>query len=214
MAQAVALVGGKSGARARATRARLLKAAEELWSRRGYDETTIADVAKRARVAIGTVYYHFPDKRALLLELINEHAETITPRRREDFDFINLLDGDLRTNLRESLHRSYEYLQSNPSLYLVVLALAERDAEIRRGYQRIENLEIERLRDFIVLGQRRGVLRESIDAHAAAVLVHRSIDTVITHSLVHERALAGKLTEPAADRVLNELCDMLLAYMQ
>ena len=55
-------------ARGRATRARLLEAAEKLFTRQGYEGSSIGDVALGAGEGVGTVYHHFPDKRALLLE--------------------------------------------------------------------------------------------------------------------------------------------------
>src|SRR5262245_43374599 len=62
-------------ARAVVTRRRVLQAAESLFSRRGYEATSMADVAERAGVGVGTLYHHFPDKRALLLALIDDWGD-------------------------------------------------------------------------------------------------------------------------------------------
>jgi AcrR family transcriptional regulator len=48
------------------TRDRLLEAARELFTTDGYHETTTPLLAKRAGVAEGTIYRHFPSKQALL----------------------------------------------------------------------------------------------------------------------------------------------------
>jgi AcrR family transcriptional regulator len=50
-------------------RAALLEAGERLFSSKGYDAVTMADIASRAGVAVGTVYRLFPDKAALLTAL-------------------------------------------------------------------------------------------------------------------------------------------------
>jgi AcrR family transcriptional regulator len=49
-------------------RARLLRAALELFAERGYDGTTAADIARRADVTERTYYRHFPDKREALFD--------------------------------------------------------------------------------------------------------------------------------------------------
>lgn len=41
----------------------ILRAARTLFAKKGYEATTIADIAKEARVAVGTVYLYFRNKR-------------------------------------------------------------------------------------------------------------------------------------------------------
>jgi TetR/AcrR family transcriptional regulator, transcriptional repressor for nem operon len=43
-------------------RARLVRAAEKMTSRRGFRQTTLAEIAKEARVPLGNVYYYFKTK--------------------------------------------------------------------------------------------------------------------------------------------------------
>lgn len=51
---------------AQTTRERLLEAARELFTTTGYHDTTTPILARRAGVAEGTIYRHFPSKQALL----------------------------------------------------------------------------------------------------------------------------------------------------
>lgn len=65
--------GGQARQRAAAaTRERILEAAAALLAMHGGDKTTIAMVARRAAVAAGTVYLHFPDRDALLREVLHQ----------------------------------------------------------------------------------------------------------------------------------------------
>jgi AcrR family transcriptional regulator len=59
----------KTEARRTRTRARIVRAALELVAQGGYREAQVAAVAKRAEVATGTVYRHFPSKADLLTEV-------------------------------------------------------------------------------------------------------------------------------------------------
>jgi AcrR family transcriptional regulator len=53
-----------------------MEAAIACFERNGFEETTTAMIARRAGVAVGSVYNYFDDKRALILELLDEtHRE-------------------------------------------------------------------------------------------------------------------------------------------
>jgi AcrR family transcriptional regulator len=52
-----------------ATRTRIIKAAQRLFARQGYDGTTTRDLAVAAKVAEGTLFRHFPNKKAILIEV-------------------------------------------------------------------------------------------------------------------------------------------------
>jgi len=51
------------------TRQRLIRTALELFTTRGYHDTTTAQIAKKAGIAEGTIYRHFASKQQLLNEL-------------------------------------------------------------------------------------------------------------------------------------------------
>ncbi len=54
------------------TRTRILKAALKLFDRQGYDGTTTRDLAETANVAEGTLFRHFPNKKAILVEVATQ----------------------------------------------------------------------------------------------------------------------------------------------
>jgi AcrR family transcriptional regulator len=53
----------------RERRQRILRAAERLLSHYGFAKTTVADIAKEARVGVGTVYLEFSSKEAIVATL-------------------------------------------------------------------------------------------------------------------------------------------------
>jgi AcrR family transcriptional regulator len=59
--------------RSKQTRRRLVRAAVQLWTERGFEtgieETTVEEIAKAAGVTKGTFYFHFAHKEEILLEL-------------------------------------------------------------------------------------------------------------------------------------------------
>ncbi len=70
---------------ARRNRERILTAARAVFSAEGRD-AHLEDVARRAKVGVGTVYRHFPTKEALLEALAREQFEIITQWAREAQD--------------------------------------------------------------------------------------------------------------------------------
>jgi len=197
----------RTRARGRVTRARILSAAGELFKKNAYAGTTMGDVARRAGVGVGTVYHHFPDKHSLLLSLIDDWADRDKARRETDLDLERFVGDDPRAAIRRWLRRAYDRERKEPSLYVVVLGLADRDPEVRRRYQRLEQSATRRLRGLIAFGQRRALMRPELDAASAAFLIHHAIDMAATQLLVRE------VSEPEPDRVLEELADMICRYI-
>jgi AcrR family transcriptional regulator len=58
----------------------ILEAAEEVAAARGLEATSIAGIAERAGVAVGTLYNYFPDRDALLAALFKLRREALLPR--------------------------------------------------------------------------------------------------------------------------------------
>jgi len=74
-----------------AARARLYRVALRLISERGYDATTLRDIAKEAGVSVGLLYRYFPSKQAVVIALYDElsadyarQAEAMAPGKWRD----------------------------------------------------------------------------------------------------------------------------------
>jgi TetR/AcrR family transcriptional repressor of bet genes len=61
-------------------RAQIVEAMLLVMGERGYQGASVAEVARRAGLAPGLVHYHFRDKRAVLLALIDDLGERATRR--------------------------------------------------------------------------------------------------------------------------------------
>jgi AcrR family transcriptional regulator len=65
--------------RAEDTRRKIYEAAMELFREKGFEETTMRDIAANAGVALGGAYYYFSSKDAIVLAFYREMQETSTP---------------------------------------------------------------------------------------------------------------------------------------
>lgn len=63
--------------RGQSTMNRIIRAAETEFGRKGYHNTTVNDIALRAKVAPGTIYIYFDDKYSLYCHLLNQYGHQI-----------------------------------------------------------------------------------------------------------------------------------------
>jgi AcrR family transcriptional regulator len=59
-------------------RRRVLEAARAVFLEHGYEDATTREIAKRAGVAVGTVFVYARDKRDLLMTIVNDDLEAVT----------------------------------------------------------------------------------------------------------------------------------------
>src|SRR5919106_553817 len=63
-----------------ATRDRLYATAMQLIAARGYEATTLRDIAKEADVSVGLLYRYFPSKQAIVIALYDELSSEYSSR--------------------------------------------------------------------------------------------------------------------------------------
>jgi AcrR family transcriptional regulator len=115
--------------RSQRTEAALARAVAELTKERPFEEVTVADVAKRAGVAVGTVYRRFRDKRALL-----HLADTaFVDDCREAFD-VHLSDERMEGLTLEAVARTYiEFMIRKFRQHRDAVLQVQRNADPRDG---------------------------------------------------------------------------------
>jgi AcrR family transcriptional regulator len=96
---------------------RIKEAAQTLFVAKGFDETTMREIAVRAGVGLGTIFLYAKDKRDLLFLTINEPLEQITEEAENVFDPKALLMDNLLGTAR--LH--YRFFGQQPALARLAL---------------------------------------------------------------------------------------------
>src|SRR3954451_24810365 len=89
--------------RSRARREQILDAAFHTFSRRGYRDTAVDEIAAAAETSKGGVYFHFPTKEAIFRELVKTTADRLAAKVERavaaETDPIARADAALRTVL-------------------------------------------------------------------------------------------------------------------
>ena len=80
-------------------RAQILRAAERLLEHYGFGKTTVADIAREAKIGVGTVYLEFKSKDAIVSELSVQRYRCVLDAMRRAAQG----DGDAATRLRAVL---------------------------------------------------------------------------------------------------------------
>ena len=71
---------GGEQTRSETRRRRVLDAALEVFTRDGYGDTLVDDIARASDTSKGGVYFHFPNKQAIFLSLLDEAARLLLDR--------------------------------------------------------------------------------------------------------------------------------------
>lgn len=85
------------------TRARILNAALSSFRERGFETTTMRDIAEEAGVATGAAYYYFPSKDAIVMDFYERSCQEMQPKIDEALKNASGLEQRLRELIRVKL---------------------------------------------------------------------------------------------------------------
>jgi AcrR family transcriptional regulator len=157
-------------------RRRISAAAREVFTEFGYERANMREIAKRAGVATGTLFLYAPDKRNLLLWILNDDLDRITETTFAEIAAHRAQD-DLLEQLLYVFEARYRYWGADPDLSLHALQelIIARDVQATPAshlayyHQRRVVLQ-EHITDLVRAQQRRGRIRASADPDTVARL--------------------------------------------
>jgi len=173
-------------ARARATdkRRRILEAAVHVFARKGYFAARVADVARKAGVADGTIYLYFRSKEDILVRLFDEVMSEHVEEAREAVRAL----PSVPERLQAIAERHLTVLGENRDLAAVF------QVELRQSTRFMERFTASWLHDYFGLldevmgeGQRDGSLRPDINRKLAAKMLFGALDETVTSWLLSEK---------------------------
>ena len=102
-------------------RQRILDAASDVFLECGFEQTSTAEIARRAKVSKRELYFHFADKRALLAAVITELQSSMQSR----MDVRWSSNEDMEVVLRKSAAAIHDFILSERFGKLVRIVAAE-----------------------------------------------------------------------------------------
>lgn len=111
-----------SGTRRQNTRRKLFEAAVTLIAEQGFSSTTVDEIAERAGVAKGTVYYNFASKTVLFEELLRHGIELLTDSLQAAADETAERGGSRVDALDAMIRAGLDFITRYPSLTQLYVA--------------------------------------------------------------------------------------------
>jgi AcrR family transcriptional regulator len=145
---------------------RIYLAARRQFAEVGYDATTLRDVAKEARVALGTLSSYAESKSELVLLVFNATMPPVFDKCREQ----GVYDGSLLDTLTDYLRPAYTAYAEEPGLFRVLLRenVFHTTSSHAREFHRIRAETLHDLRKLIDQARENGEIRPYMDADLTA----------------------------------------------
>jgi TetR/AcrR family fatty acid metabolism transcriptional regulator len=163
----------------------ILRAATSVFAEKGYFNSKVADIAKAAGVADGTVYLYFKNKDDVLHSIFDRAmAEFIAEGRRE----------------LASIEKPEDKLRRIAELHLERLG-ADRDMAIVQEFSAAGFAEyLDVIRGTIEAGQKSGAFRTDLKPIVCAKMLYGALDEMVTNWILSNRSYP---LEPMAGEVLK-----------
>ncbi|MFJ5838760.1 TetR/AcrR family transcriptional regulator [Streptomyces shenzhenensis] len=187
-------------ARAELTRERILTAAAHVFGEYGYAAGTTNRIAERARISIGSLYQYFPNKDAILAELLVRHIERGTWTQADQLD---LSAGSLEATVRTLVRDAIDNHRDDPQLLRIMIEEASFSQELRDTIDRHGGRRVGEVRDF--LARHPDVRVRDLDT--AAELIVFTVETNAHKLMADPRTIPVETFE-------NELVDMVTRYLR
>jgi AcrR family transcriptional regulator len=186
--------------RAELTRGRILAAAAHVFAEHGYAAGTTNRIAERARISIGSLYQYFPNKAAILAELLVQHIDRGTWTGADDLD---LSPGTLEATVRALIRDAIDHHRDDPQLLRMMIEEAPVSQELLDTIDRHGKLRTAQVRDVIV---RHPDIRVGDPAVAADIIL-------FTVEMNTHKFMAGPRTIPV-EAFEEELVAMVTRYLR
>lgn len=179
----------------------ILRAAIRVFAGNGYFNSKVADIARAAGVADGTVYLYFKSKEEILHSIFDRSMEEAIAEVRKQMESIS----DPREKLRRIANLHLERLGDDRDLAVVF------QVELRGSTKFMEEFSAAGFAEYLQLirttveeGQERGVFRRELNAKIVAKILFGALDEMATNWILSKRRYKlAPMAEQALDIVLN-----------
>jgi len=158
----------------RETRRRIYSAAFELFLEKGFEDTTVEEIAERADVGKGTVFNYFPRKTSFLAALVEDWVSRIV----EEIGPVEGWQGTTRSKLEQMFFFLANLSAQSPDLFRAAFfehlrSLPEEEERLKATAPMQEFLSM--TRTVLRQGQDAGDVRTDLDPEHAAALVESAV---------------------------------------
>jgi TetR/AcrR family transcriptional regulator, fatty acid metabolism regulator protein len=184
-------------------RERILRAAVDVFAEHGYFNAKVAQIAKAAGVADGTIYLYFDGKEDLLITIFREHTRNYLRTLEQALANINRAEERLRVAVKHHL----ETLGRDRSLAVVSQVELRHSLKFMSLFSQQEVADyLNVIRKIVEHGQQEGTFRRNVHPQLVAKFVFGVLDEMVTSWILSDKEhdLPGQ-AEQVADLILTGL---------
>ncbi len=186
-------------------RERILRAAVKIFSRKGFFNSKVSEIARAASVADGTIYLYFRNKDDLLISLFEEKmGEVVADVRRRIANGGNALE-----KLKIFIENHMDLLEREAGLVEVLQVELRQSTKFLKDYTPVKFFEyLEVISDILEEGKREGVFRPDLNISVARRAIFGALDELsLTYILSRKPKYHPTVTAAELCRLLLEgLC--------
>ncbi|MFG1943453.1 TetR/AcrR family transcriptional regulator [Nonomuraea sp. NPDC048826] len=174
-------------------REHLVKLAAELFARKGFQATTVRQIAQEAGILSGSLYHHFDSKEAIVDEVLSTFLDDVTARYRAAVAG----GSDPRTVLTEMVRIGFATLEPHRAAITVMqndwnyLRQFERFNYLVKAEDEVEQIWVSQIR----AGQAAGQLRDDVDPKLTYRMIRDTIWVAVRWFRPDGRLDTGELAE-------------------
>lgn len=155
---------------------RILEAAITVFAEQGYFQSTIAQIAKEAGVADGTIYLYFKNKDDILVQFFNFKTKQVFGRFREEVDKAE----DAIEKLRNLIRRHLEEFQADRNMAILYQSEThQRTRMVEDQIREMSNMYLDIVSEIVERGQAQGRIRKDLYLSLVKRFILGAVDEVI-----------------------------------
>lgn len=154
------------------TRARLVEAAAEVFSERGYDGAGVQEIARRAGLTTGAIYGRYSGKAELLREAIEARSTDELDELFNQHRFEGHVSDVIKVAGSHLVERGEDDDRTGSALLLEAFVAARRDPDIRVAVKGLIEDRASRLAEIVEAAKADGSMGADVDTDAAVRFCH------------------------------------------
>jgi TetR/AcrR family fatty acid metabolism transcriptional regulator len=184
-------------------RERILRASVDVFAEHGYFNAKVAQIAKAAGVADGTIYLYFDGKEDLLITIFREYTRNYLHTLEQRLANINRAEERLRT----AIHHHLDTLGRDRSLAVVAQVELRHSLKFMSLFSQQEVADyLNVIRKIVEHGQQEGSFRRNVHPQLVAKAVFGVLDEMVTSWILSEKTYdLPAQAEQVADLILTGL---------
>lgn len=188
----------------------VIMSAEELFEAKGYDATSIDDIAYRTGISKSTLYVYFKSKQLIWDHIVCKYMELLLEDARKAAEG----KGSFENRYYKLCFDIADKFEAHPMFYKATLGSIsmDMDQEIYKKIYDIGEQTNEEIASFIRSGIEEGKVRKDIDIYPAVIMMWSSISGIISMAIDKEEYLKMRFNTSKKE-YLKKAFKMLLEGM-